>query len=247
MSEIKEYESKVVIDSGLREYILKVYRYMSAGLAVSGIAGFLTFYLAPLRNLIFTMNSSGGISLTFLGFVAAFSPLAIVMYFFAKQNSLSLERGKNLFWAYAVLTGISLSSLGMIYTGESILTSLLVCASLFGSMSIYGQMTGRDLTEFGSFLLMGLWGLIIASLLNIFIGGSFLGFMSSVIGVLVFTGLIAYDTQKIKGCYYALESADHVQINKAALVGAFILYLDVVNLFIYLLRFLGVGRKRGSE
>ncbi len=245
MSEsVKRHSSERVIDSGLKEYVLRVYNYMCAGLAISAAAAFLTAYLQPLRNLMFSVNARNMIGLTPIGMVVSFSPILIGMYFFARQNSITIEKGKNLFWVYSALTGMSFASLGMIYTGESIALTFMVCAALFAGMSIYGHSTKRDLTEFGSFLIMGIWGLIIASLINIFLQSSAINFLTSSIGVLIFTGLIAYDTQKIKSYYYAtLENSGPVEASKASLVGAFILYLDVINLFLYLLRFLGVRRK----
>ncbi len=245
MSEkIREYGSSGTIDLGLRAYMLRVYSYMCAGLMISTISAFLTINLAPLRNLIFSF-SSGRIGLTPIGFVVTMAPLFIGMYFFSARNSFSIERGKNLFWAYATLLGMSVSSLAIFYTGESIAVTFLVCASLFAGMSIYGHTTKRDLTAFGSFLIMGVLGLVIASVINIFVRSSALTFVTSAIGVLAFTGLVAYDTQKIKSHYYDALDRGGDQ-GKAALVGAFILYLDVINLFIYLLHFLGVRRK-GSE
>ena len=242
----KRYSSGGAIDSGLRTYVLGVYNYMCAGLAISAIAAFLTAYLDPLRNLMFSIDARH-VGFTPIGIVVSLSPLLIGMYFLAKQGSLTIEKGKNLFWVYSALNGISLSALGIIYTGESITLTFLVCAALFAGMSIYGHSSKRDLTAFGSFLIMGLMGLILASLANLFLRNSVIDFVTSAIGVLVFTGLIAYDTQKIKNYYYAtLENNGPSEASKAALVGAFILYLDVINLFVYLLRFFGVRRK-GSE
>jgi uncharacterized protein len=241
----KNYTATSAIDVGLRDYMLKVYNYMCAGLAISTVSAFLTIHFPPLRNLIFSINNYH-ISLTLIGMIVGFAPLVIGIYFFSKQGSLSIERGKNLFWVYSAINGMSLASLGIVYTHQSIALTFLVCACLFAGMSIYGHTTKRDLTELGSFLIMGVFGLIIASVINLFVRSSALNFITSAIGVLAFTGLVAYDTQKIKACYYdSLERGGEVT-SKAALVGAFTLYLDVINLFIHLLRFLGV-RRRGSE
>ncbi len=243
----KRYSSEGVIDSGLRDYVLRVYNYMCAGLAISAVAAFLTIYLDPLRNLMFSTSTGHEVGFTPIGMVLSFSPVLIGMYFFSRQDSLTIERGKNLFWVYSTLTGMSLASLGMVYTGESIALTFLVCAALFAGMSIYGHATKRDLTELGSFLIMGVWGLLLAFLVNMFLQSPAVDFIASLVGVLVFTGLIAYDTQKIKNYYYAtLENSGPTQASKASLVGAFMLYLDVINLFVYLLRFLGIRRKNSE-
>jgi FtsH-binding integral membrane protein len=152
-------------------------------------------------------------------------------------GKMSLETTKVLFWLYAGLTGAALASLGLIYTGESIARTFFICASVFGGMSLYGYTTHRDLTSMGSFLIMGLLGLIVASLVNIFLQSSAIYFATSLIGVAIFMGLIAWDTQKIKSMYFAYGGGELGQ--KMSIMAAFTLYLDFINLFLYLLRFFG--------
>ena len=151
---------------------------------------------------------------------------------------MTVDSVKLWFGVYAVLMGMSLSSLGLIYTGTSIVRTFFICSSMFGAMSIYGYSTKKDLTAMGSFMFMGLIGILICSVVNIFLQSAALEFALSIIGVIVFTGLIAYDTQKLKALYYAGGNNNE----KLGLMGAFILYLDFINLFVFLLRFMGSKR-----
>ncbi len=232
------------LNEGLRAYILRVYNYMCSGLALSAIAAFATINVHPIRDLLFVVDGFGVLrTTTTLGMVVTFAPVAIALYFFFAQQRMSLEAAKYLFWVYSALTGMSLASIGFLYTAESVIVTLFVCAALFLVMSIYGHVTGSDLTSMGSFLMMALWGIIIAGLANMFLKSAALGFAASVIGVFVFTGLIAYDTQKIKSYYWAYERAGPQEAGKVAVLGAFMLYLDVINLFLHLLRFFGVSRR----
>jgi FtsH-binding integral membrane protein len=154
---------------------------------------------------------------------------------------MDVSKSKILLWVYAVLTGMSLSMLGFVYSGASIARTFLITSSVFGAMSIYGYTTKKDLTSFGSFLFMGMIGLLIASLVNIFIQSSALYFSTSIIGVLIFTGLIAWNVQRIKSMYFIGGGGEMGK--RLAIVGAFSLYLDFINLFLYMLRFLGTRKE----
>jgi FtsH-binding integral membrane protein len=228
-------------DEGLRQYMLKIYNYMGLALLLTGISAFATI-ATPIANIMFKFSPMGYfLGNTGFGTLVMFSPMMIAIYFFWGFGSLNLTKARSLFWIYSVLTGMSLSSLGYIYTGESIATTLFVCASVFGAMSLYGYTTKRDLTSIGSFMVMGLFGIIIASIFNIFMQSSALYFAISIIGVVVFMGLIAWDTQKLKSYYYSAGNSELGQ--KMSILGAFVLYLDFLNLFLYLIRFLGVQRR----
>lgn len=170
------------------------------------------------------------------------APIGIALYFFMGFGKMSLDTAKVLFWIYAALTGMSLSSLGLVYTGESIARTFFICAAVFGGMSLYGYTTNRDLTSMGSFLIMGVFGLVIVSLVNIFLKSSAISFATSIIGVGIFMGLTAWDTQKIKSMYFMYGGGEAGQ--KMSIMGAFTLYLDFINLFLYLLRFFGNRRNQ---
>jgi FtsH-binding integral membrane protein len=225
-------------DAGLRAFMLRVYNYMLMGLVLTGAVAWATFSFAPFRTLFFAEATYAP---TVLGWIAIFAPLVFVLVLSFGINRLSAAMAQLLFWVYASVMGISLSLLLFIYTGESIVRVFFITAATFGAMSLWGYTTKRDLTGWGSFLLMGLIGLIIASLVNLFLQSNMMQWIISVIGVLIFTGLTAYDTQKIKMSYDSVSS-DGELTGKAAVMGALALYLDFVNLFIYLLRILGSRR-----
>lgn len=228
-------------DEGLRTYMLKIYNYMALALLLTGVAAVTTLYFAPLRDLIFQVTPEGQLlGSTGFGTLIMLAPIGIALYFFMGFGRISLETTQVLFWVYSALTGMSLASLGVIYTGESIARTFFICASVFGAMSLYGYSTKRDLTALGSFFVMGLFGLIIVSLANIFFQSPAISFATSLIGVIVFIGLIAWDTQKIKSMYYASAGGELGQ--KIAIMAAFTLYLDFINLFLHMLRFLGNRR-----
>jgi FtsH-binding integral membrane protein len=172
--------------------------------------------------------------------VVALAPLGIVMYMSFGINSMSSSRAQTVFWIFAALMGASLSSIFVVYTGTSISRVFFITAGTFGAMSLYGYTTKKDLTSLGSFLIMGLIGILIASIVNIFLKSSAMYFVISVLGVLIFVGLTAYDTQKIKNMY--LESDGNEVMSKKAIMGALTLYLDFINLFIMLLRLFGQRR-----
>ena len=224
-------QSRTKIDEGLRTYMLSVYNYMTMGLGITGLVAYLTASSPALLNLIFT---------TPLQWVVMLGPLGFVFYLSARINRISSTRAQTLFWIYSAMMGLSLSFIFIAYTEASIIRVLFITAGTFASMSLYGYTTKRDLSGMGSFLFMGLIGLILASVVNMFLASSALDFAISAIGVLIFVGLTAYDTQKIKHMYSAADS-DEIA-SKKAIIGALRLYLDFINLFLFLLRFLG-GRR----
>lgn len=237
------HQSTVVLDEGLRAYMLKVYNYMATGILLTGIVALLTFKIAVQEI------SSAGIILTPFGgamynsalrWVVMLAPLGVVLYMSFGINKMSASKAQTTFWVFAALMGLSLSSLLLVYTGMSVTRVFFICSATFGSMSIYGYTTKRDLTKLGSFLMMGLIGIIIASIVNIFMKSSMMYFVISILGVLIFVGLTAYDTQKIKNMYQASDTGEIM--GKKAVMGALTLYLDFINLFIMLLRLFGQRR-----
>ena len=210
--------------------IRKVYTWMALALAITGVTAYGVAISPNLINLIF------GSKMVFFGLIIA--ELAMVMILTARLNKLSLTSATMMFIGYSVLNGVTLSSIFLVYTMSSIATTFFICAATFGVMSAYGAMTKTDLSSMGKLLFMGLIGLIIATLVNVFVGNSMLDLIISYVGVLVFVGLTAWDTQKIK---MMLADADYMDesTQKLALIGALSLYLDFVNLFLYLLRIFG--------
>jgi hypothetical protein len=223
--------SNATYDVGLREYMLKVYNNMGIALAISGLVSFFISNSPSLMQAIFG---------TPLKWVVLLAPLGFVFFLSAKINKISASKAQTCLWIFASLMGLSLAPIFLIYTGASIAKCFFITSSLFGAMSLYGYSTKKDLTAWGSFLMMGLIGIILASLVNMFLKSSGLDFIISIIGVIIFTGLTAYDTQRIKSVYYQLS--DNESISKAATMGALTLYMDFINLFIMLLRFFGDRR-----
>jgi FtsH-binding integral membrane protein len=219
-------------DSALRDYMVKVYQYMSIALAISGLVAFMVASSPALMQAIFG---------TPLAFVVMLAPLGFVIFFGFKLNSISAEKAKSFLWIYSALMGLSLATIFAVYTATSITRVFLITASTFGAMSIYGYTTKKDLTSFGSFLIMGLIGIMIASIINIFLKSSGLDFAISFLGVFIFIGLTAYDTQRIKQTYYHF-AGNNEMVSKMAVMGALNLYMDFINLFIMLLRFFGERR-----
>jgi len=219
---------RIAIDEGLRAYMLRVYNYMASGLALTGIVAFGVASSPALLKAIYG---------TPLLWVVMFSPLIVVFFLSARVNRMSLGAVQATFWTFAVLMGLSLAYIFLIYTGASIARVFFITAGTFGAMSLYGYTTKRDLTGWGSFLFMGLIGIIIASIVNIFLASPAIYFAVSVIGVLIFVGLTAYDTQNIKEMYVEADST--AVAGKKAIMGALRLYLDFINLFLMLLRLFG--------
>jgi uncharacterized protein len=239
MSELRNYQSRTgqaqsatMIDEGLRAYMLKVYNLMALGLAITGIAAFATFQMA-VNSPAFAQAIYGSP----LRWVVILAPVAMVFFLSFRIEKMSVSTAQTTFWVYAALMGLSLSSIFLIYTGASIVQTFFVTAASFGALSLYGYTTKRSLSAMGSFLMMGLFGLIIASLVNLFMASSALDFAISVIGVLIFAGLTAYDTQSIKESYHESHSSEAT--GRLAIMGALRLYLDFINLFLFMLRFLG--------
>ena len=223
--------AQVGIDVGLRDYMLRVYNYMASGLALTGIVAFV------FAQYLFTHPE---LAHSPLMFVIMLAPLGLVMLMSFGVQRMQVSTLQMVFWLYSGLMGLSLASVFLVFTGASIARVFFITAGTFAAMSLYGYTTRRDLTQFGSFLFMGLIGIIIASLVNMFIGSTAIQFAVSVIGVLVFTGLTAYDTQQIKEMYYQGDGSEIA--GKKAIMGALRLYLDFINLFMMLMQLLGTRR-----
>lgn len=242
MPDIRDYQTRTMnaagvrtdadIDQGLRSYMLKVYNLMALGVALTGLVA---YFIAEAA----TSNPAFAATLynSPLKWVVLLAPLAPVLFLSFGIERISVFTAQLLFWVYAALVGLSISSIFLVYTNASIVQTFAVTAASFAALSLFGYTTKRDLSAMGSFLMMGLFGLIIASVVNIFLGSSALEFAISVIGVLIFAGLTAYDTQRIKEMYF--ESAGFEAVNKMAIMGALTLYMDFINLFLFLLRFMG--------
>jgi len=216
------------IDEGLRAFMLKIYNYMCLALGVTGAVAMFTASSETMMQAIFT---------TPLAYVVMFSPLAFILVLSFGINKLSTGAVQAIFWAFAATMGLSMASIFMVYTDASIAKVFFITASVFAAMSLYGYTTKRDLTGIGSFLFMGLIGIVIASIVNIFLQSSMMQFIISVVGVLVFVGLTAYDTQNIRNEYDASDSGDVAE--KKSIHGALRLYLDFINLFIMMLHLFG--------
>lgn len=220
-------------DAGLRAYMLKVYNYMASGVLWTGIVAYVIGNSAAVNLL---LSPTGGLSM--LGWIAALSPIAFVLLMGAGINRLSEGGMKVAFYAFATLIGVSLSTIFVRFTDSSIAETFFATAAAFAGLSIWGYTTKKDLSGWGSFLIMGVWGLLIASLLNIFLFKSGITAMAiSGLGVLIFAGLTAYDTQRIKSMYFQVAGSD--MMGKVAIMGALSLYLDFVNMFQFLLSFMG--------
>jgi FtsH-binding integral membrane protein len=234
----------VMIDAGLRAHMLRVYNYMASAVALTGVIAWLSFQAAVVTSdagAITGLTAFGQTILTgFTPIVLLLATLGLVFFISFRINSLQYTTALGLFMLYAALLGLALTSIFVVYTGTSITRVFFISAATFGAMSLYGYTTQRDLTGMGSFLMMGLFGIIIASLVNIFLKSSGLDWMISVIGVLVFVGLTAYDTQKVKEFYDVND--DGTVAGRKAVMGALTLYLDFINLFLMLLRLFGDRR-----
>jgi uncharacterized protein len=230
----------VQIDVGLRQYMLRVYNYMASGLLLSGIVALLV-NTTGLSDLFFQANEAGRPGYTGLGLVAVFAPIGLILWMSFGAQRMSTATLQAVYWAFVTLMGVGLSTVLMIYTGASVLRVFFITAIAFASLSMYGYLTKRDLSAFGTFLIMGLVGLLIASLVNIFMQSSMMHFIISAVGVLVFAGLTAFNTQQIKNTYFHVSGSGVAE--HAAIMGAVTLYLDFINLFQFLLQFLGARRE----
>jgi FtsH-binding integral membrane protein len=228
------------VDAGLRSFMLGVYNKMALGLLLSAALAWVTGAYPPVRDAMFTV-ANGRIGYSVLGMVVAFAPLAVILFSgFAIRNQTPRTAGIT-YWSIVSLIGASMGVLVLRYTGSSIASTFLITATSFGALSLVGYTTKRDLTGFGSFLIMGLWGLIAAMVVNIFVQSSLIAFIVSLAGVGIFAGLTAYDTQKLKLQYYQL-GGDEAALGVATNYGALNLYLDFINLFQMLLSLLGNRR-----
>ena len=219
---------QAAFDAGLRQHMLRVYNFMVLGLAITGAVAFLVSSMPALYVPIFT---------TPLKWVVMLAPLAFIMVLSWRFQSMSLGALQATFWAFCAVMGVSMASIFLVFTGASVARVFFITAAMFAGMSLYGYTTKADLSKMGAFLMMGLLGIVIASIVNIFVGSTALQFAISVIGVLVFTGLTAYDTQRIKEEY--AEGYGHEGNGKLAVMGALSLYLNFINLFQMLLQLLG--------
>jgi uncharacterized protein len=231
----------LAFDAGLRAHMIKVYNYMASGLALSGIVAFALFSSSEIASLFFQVAPGNRVvGLNMLGWVAILAPLGLLLLVGFRAQQMSVAGIQAVYWAVTALMGVSLSLLLFRYTGASVARTFFITAASFGALSLYGYTTKRDLTAVGKFLFMGLIGLVLASLVNMFFPSGTMSFIISVAGVLIFSGLIAYDTQKIKEQYAEAWGRDVAE--KAAIFGALSLYLDFVNLFQFLMSFLGQSR-----
>ncbi|WP_336981393.1 Bax inhibitor-1/YccA family protein [Altererythrobacter fulvus] len=221
---------RTTFDAGLRKHMLSIYNYMASGVLLTGIVAM----LFARSGLALSVMSSG------LGFVVMLAPLAIVFAMSFGANRFSTTTLQAMFWGYAVLMGLSLSTIFLVYTGASIATTFFATAGAFAGLSLFGYTTKKDLSGWGSFLIMGVIGLIVASLINMFLQSPALTWAVSALGVLIFAGLTAYDTQKLKEQYAYVAGTEWA--GKAVVLGALNLYLDFINMFMFLLRFMGSSR-----
>ncbi len=228
------------IDQGLRSYMLKVYNYMAIALAVTGVFAYGMFQLSFVReggDVVGVTQLGATLFNSPLKWVVMFAPFALVMYLSFRIHKMSASTAQMVFWIYSALMGASLTWIFAVYTMTSVTQVFFITAASFAALSLYGYTTPKSLSGWGSFLFMGLIGLVIASIVNIFLASSAMAFAISAIGVLVFAGLTAYDTQKIKEMYFEGDSSETA--GKKAIMGALTLYLDFINLFLMLLRLLG--------
>ena len=219
-------------DAGLRSYMLSVYNYMASGVLLTGVVAM----LFAQSGLAYQILAGPGL----LKYLIMFAPLAFVMVLSFGINRLSTAAAQGIYWAYAAVMGLSMASIFLVFTGTSIAQTFFATAAAFAGLSLYGYTTKKDLSGFGTFLIMGVVGLLVAMLINIFLQSTGLDFAISAIGVLIFAGLTAWDTQKIKEMYSAND--DGTVSGRKAVMGALTLYLDFINLFLFLLRFMGDRR-----
>ena len=226
--------ASAIVDEGLRQYMMKVYNFMAGGLCITALVAYLIANTS-LQGLFF-----GPKGMTGLGWLAFLSPFIMVLAFGWVISRGTAAQTRLAFWVFSGLMGASLSPILMVYTGESVTKIFLITAAMFGAMSIYGYTTKKDLTAIGSFMIMGVWGIVIASLVNMFLQSSGLSYAISFIAVIAFTALTAYDTQNIRQMYYS-EDIDEIA-SKKAVAGALSLYMDFINIFIALLNLFGDRR-----
>ena len=237
-NEFAVHSGSKVIDEGLRNFMLKIYNYMAGGLTATALAAYIVATNTGLLRLFFTPTGQ----YSALGWLLLFAPLILIFSFNWVVRSGTLKQVQMMFWGYSVLMGMSLAPIFLAYTGTSIARVFLITAGTFGALSLYGYTTKKDLTGWGSFLIMGVFGLIIASIVNFFMASSGLSLAISYLTVFIFAGLTAYDTQTMKSLYYANGIANDDNASKGAISGALSLYLDFINMFLALLRLFGDRR-----
>lgn len=238
--DLAQSTAKAYVDEGLRQYMLKVYNFMAGGLSITALVAYMIANTAAIR-LFFNISPAGQLlGMSGLGWLALLSPFAMIFAFGWALNRGTLAQVQAVFWGFSALMGASLAPIFITYTSASITRIFLITAAMFGGMSIYGYASKKDLTAMGSFMMMGLWGIIIAMVVNFFLKSPGLYYALSVLSVIIFTGLTAYDTQKIRTFYHQDSSGDIR--SRMAIRGALMLYMDFINLFLALLRLFGDRR-----
>lgn len=232
-----QVQTQTYVDEGLRQYFMKVYNFMAGGLCVTALTAYLFANTPALLRLLFSVSANGSVGLSGLGWLITFAPLIMVFAFGWVINRGTIGQVQAVFWGFSALMGASLTPILLVYTGASVARVFLITAAMFGGMSLYGYVTKKDLTRLGSFMIMAVIGIIIASIANIWLQNQGLSLAVSIISVIAFTALTAYDTQKIRQMYYGGDDEDI--LNRKAISGALSLYLDAINMFIALMRLLG--------
>lgn len=232
--------AKASVDEGLRQYMIKVYNYMSGGLCITALVAYMIANTSLIR-MFFEVSPAGQVvGMSGLGWLALISPFIMIFAFGWVLMKGSLAQVQGVFWGFAALMGASLCPILMMYTGASVTRIFLITAAMFGGMSLYGYTTKKDLTAMGSFMIMAVWGIVIAAIVNMFLRSPGLYYAISIISVIAFTALTAYDTQKIRQMYYEQDGSDTA--SRKAIAGALSLYMDFINIFIALLRLFGDRR-----
>lgn len=241
-SNIYTAQAKKVFDPGLRKYFLSIYNYITLALVITGISAFGALNFEPLTRMLYIVGPGGMIyGIKPFGWVMNFMPLVISMYMSSNYHVMNIQKSQTLFWIYSAAIGISISWIGLFYTGASLVKTFFICAAAFGAISIYGYTTERDLTSAGSFFSMGLLAILVVSLVNMMIGSAQIYFVTSFLGIFIFLGLIAWDTQRLKAIYYASGGGEVGQ--KQAIFAALLIYTNIINLFLSLLSFFGERRR----
>lgn len=235
--EVISYSNEKIVDEGLRSFMLKIYNYMAGGLILTALCAWFVSQNITILKLLFTPNGS----YSALGWIVLFAPLIMIFAFNWVLNQGTLKQVQSLFWAYSAVMGISLAPFFLAYTGVSIARVFLITSATFGVLSIYGYATKKDMSAWGSFLIMGVIGLIVASIVNIFLRSTGLDYALSYLTVFIFAGLTAYDTQKLKSLYFLGVRNEEIA-SRGAIAGALSLYLDFINMFLALLRIIGDRR-----
>lgn len=230
------------VDSGLRSYMLRVYNMMTSGVLLTGVIAYFAGTSEAFKQMLIQVDANGVASLSPVAYLLAFAPLAMIFLIGFRARSMSAQGLQAAFWGYAALMGLSLFSIFWAYTGESILRVFFITAATFGSLSIYGYSTKRDLTGWGTFLIVGVWAVFLATIVNMFMHSSGLQLLLSYVGVGLALGLTAYDTQKVKEIYYSAGYGGEDALKRAGTLGALTLYMDFIYLFINLLRIMGDRR-----